>query len=72
MKIDNFMNKAGKLADQIDEEDALIVVFFSKEENEFKGFDIGMDSGDALLVIEGLMERFNIIPEVVAAMNESE
>ena len=43
-------------------DDPFFVVSFSREHDRYYGKQIGMDKGDALLVIEDLTRIFNIDP----------
>lgn len=48
--------------------DAVLCVYFSKEQDRFRGFDLGMDVGDALIVIKCLVERFDLSREALQEM----
>jgi hypothetical protein len=48
--------------------DAFLCVYFSHEHDEFRGVDLGMDAGDALLVVFGLAERFDLSIEALQEM----
>lgn len=40
--------------------DAVLLVYFSREQDQFRGVDLGMDLGDALIVIKCLAKRFDL------------
>jgi hypothetical protein len=40
--------------------DAFLCVYFSRGHDEFRGVDVGMDAGDALIVVACLAERFDL------------
>ncbi|HXG85105.1 MAG TPA: hypothetical protein VNI84_13880 [Pyrinomonadaceae bacterium] len=48
--------------------DATLFCYFFREQDGYNGYTINMDFGDALLVIEYLIKKFNLSPEVIAAM----
>lgn len=48
--------------------DAFLCVYFSREHDEFRGVDRGMDAGDALLVVCCLAERFDLNIEALQEM----
>ena len=50
------------------EGDACLFVYFSREEDEFIGDNVGMDAGDALVVIRRLASLYDLSPEGVAAV----
>lgn len=48
--------------------DAMVVVYFSRSDDRFDGRTIGMDAGDALMVINQLAERFGLTVKVDRTM----
>lgn len=48
--------------------DAMMLAYFSRSEDKYNGFVMGMDAGDALLVIEQLVKKFKLSPAAIAAM----
>ena len=55
---EQYMRPFIKLAQ--DDGDAICAVFFSREEDSFKGAFTGMDTHDALMVIKELADHFEI------------
>jgi hypothetical protein len=63
MKTKEAIEKINPIADIAENDgDVLYVAFGSKEENAFSGFSRGIDFGDALLIIQGLVNEFGIDP----------
>jgi hypothetical protein len=46
--------------------DPYLIVHFSRIEDEYRGYDNGMDQADALLVIQQLVRAHEINPEALA------
>jgi len=51
--------------------DAVLVCYFSREQEAYNGYMTNMDAGDALIVIEQLIRKFNLSPEVIAATSQA-
>ncbi len=69
MKYENAKKQTEKLQNQCEKNnDAILFCCFSHEQDGYDGYTINMDFGDALLVIEYLIKKFNLSPEVIAAM----
>ena len=61
-QIDTLSNRAEM------DNDAMLVVYFSREQDAYNGYMTNMDAGDALMVIEQLIRKFDLSPEAIAAM----
>ena len=72
MTYDDFVKEFEPLGNRCDADgDVYFVTFFSKEQNAYNAFwQERMDFGDALLIIEGLIKKFNLSAEAVAAMQK--
>lgn len=70
MKCDEFIERVlPTLTKGQDDGDRWCVVYFSKEEDLYRE-SYRMDSGDALIVIQALIEKFGIDPEVLRQMQK--
>ncbi len=47
------------------DDDAMLFCYFSREQDEFRAVLLNMDAGDALIVINGLIEQFGLDPALV-------
>jgi len=69
MTLDDYQPLADAITERCHEDgDACLLVYFSREDDQYRGCNPGMDAGDALLVIRQLMAEFDLDPEAVAAM----
>lgn len=59
-KLDEFIGQADK------DNDAYLLVHFSKVEDRYRAYYYSLDHGDALLIIKGLCAEFNLSPEAIA------
>lgn len=50
------------------DDDTLLVFYFSRVDDKYQGYSENMDFGDALIVIEKLVRHFGIPPKVLAEM----
>lgn len=48
--------------------DAVLICYFSREQDGYNGFMTNMDGGDALLVIDHLIKQFKLSPAVIASI----
>lgn len=70
MKNETALSKFKPLQLQMEKDkDPYLFVHFSREEDAFKGVTSNrMDGADAIIVINHLINRFNLSAEVIAAM----
>lgn len=69
MKYENAQKQTEQLQSRCEKDnDAMLFCYFSREQDGYNGYTINMDFGDALLVVEYLIEKFNLSPEAIAAM----
>jgi len=47
------------------DEDGLLAVYFSREEERFVGQNVGIDHADAMIVIRQLVDIFSLDPEFI-------
>lgn len=66
MTRDEFFRQVRPIVDSTD--DPIIIGIFSREEDTYQVKTLGMDAGDALLVINGLIKKFNLSPDAISVM----
>lgn len=71
MKIQEFFDAMPDLTQAEDAGDCYCIVYFSREEDAYHGKH-HLDSGDALLIIEELIGKYGLDPEVIASMAKSD
>ena len=71
MKVQEFTDHVESMLEKgrIDN-DCWCIVYFSKQDDNYRAA-YNLDSGDALIIIEELIEQYGIDPEVVADMYKS-
>lgn len=68
MTIDEFKPHYKRIEDIADADgDACLVAYFSREEDAYQVFWTNLDAGDALLIIHGLIDAYDLHPEAVLA-----
>lgn len=68
MRVKDFFEAIPDLKAAEEAGDCYCVIYFSKEEDAYHGKH-HLDSGDALLIIEELIQKYGLDPEVVASMS---
>ncbi len=69
MKNTEFFDQVNPILEKaIGEGDAVLTIHFSREEDYFRAGHGGMDAGDALIVINRLIEEFELSKPVLAVM----
>lgn len=71
MKVKEFFDAIPDLKQAEAAGDCYCVIYFSREEDAYHGRH-HLDSGDALLIIEELIQKYGLDPEVIAAMAKSD
>jgi hypothetical protein len=69
MKADEFIKALPDLEQAKADGDKWAIVFFSKVDDGYR-VSVELDSGDALIVIEELINRCGVSPKVLASMHE--
>lgn len=74
MKYDDFVKEFEPLGSKAERDgDVYFVCFFSREQDGYNAFwQEKMDTGDALLIIDGLIKKFHLSVEAIAGMNNNE
>jgi len=52
--------------------DAMLLVYFSRKQDSYSVMASGLDFGDALIVISHLIGKFGLSPEAIAEMGKHE
>lgn len=69
MKMKEAEKEANKLLNMAENDgDACLTVYFSKSSDKYRGMMANMDTGDALIIIEELIEKFHIDRDVLKNM----
>lgn len=67
MKAEDAKKKIDDLAlEATADEDGLLAVYFSREDEKFVGQNVGIDGADAMIVIRNLINIFALDPEFIA------
>jgi len=72
MTIEEYRTAIALIAEQAKrEDDVLLVYFFSRDEDCYEGATMGMDAGDALIIIDHLIKEYGLSYEAIGAMGNA-
>lgn len=69
MKLSTFTSQMNNLS--IGEGDHVFTAYFNKEEDKFCFYDRNCDIGDAIIIINGLMKHYSILPQALLSATNS-
>lgn len=74
MTYENFVKEFEPLGNRAEADgDVYFVTFFSKEQDGYNAFwQVQMEDGDALLIINDLIKKFGLSAEAIAEMSRNE